>query len=1001
MDGIAWTKHPSYVLSLGTAHWESTQVYYPSVLKEMSVYRMWYSGNGQKIGYAESSDGLSWSRTSLNPVLDAGSSREWDSGGVAVPMVIKDDSIYRMWYEGASPRWRLGYAESEDGLNFTKTPLNPVLDLGLPGTWEDNLVDEAAVIKDGSSYKMWYSGHDGLSYRIGYATAAYGSRFIKQPSNPILDTGPKGSWEAGRVDVPTIRYENGTYEVWYMGAPGPGAANSQIGHATSSDGYVWTRSSNNPVLPLGSSGEFDKHSINTHSVLYENGVYKMWYSGADGPYTNKIGYATSSDGIHWTKYSGNPVLDYNASSWDNGDLMGMSVLNESGLYRMWYAGWDWDGWKWYIGYAYSLDGISWTRPSLGLIDFNGDSNNNLVLAPGPEEHVHSPYVLKEDDGSYSMWYGCRYGLWQICYASSPEGLNWTKEPSNPVIRNSPGFDSSQAAFPFVLKEADSYRMWYGAHDGTNGRVSHAVSYNGIEWTKRAVNPVLDVGPSGSWDDLAADHPAIIKDGDLYKMWYSGHDGSSSHQRRIGYAHSNDGVTWTKPNLGLFYYGGSKNNNIVLVNGSAGSWDQRFVTFPVVIKDGGIYKMWYEGWSGNSGQIGYAESLDGINWAKSTSNPILSPEIGWESFQVGEPSVIKVDSTYHMWYFGGTGIGTDAKIGHATSIDGMIWTRDPQNPVLIPSEQWETTNLEHHEVIFDSGVFKMWFSGWDGVHWRIGYAISLDGTSWTKSLRNPVFGLGSIDSWDDFHVSGPTVINDNGIYKMWYSGYDGINVRIGIASSTHTQTGFFESSVYDLGRLASNWSMVISFNATLPPNTHISFATRTSEDNSTWSPWSSGITISGSSILSPIGRYIQYRATLTSLDARNTPVLHDVAISYQLYLDAEIDIVPKTLKLGKGGKWITCFIELPEGNDPRDIVASSILLNGIVSPVLNESYEFVTDEELYIIDHDGDGIEERMVKFDREAVEEILEVGESVELRITGSLEDETISEGSDFIRVIQ
>jgi predicted GH43/DUF377 family glycosyl hydrolase len=276
MDGIIWTKHPAAVLDSGSSHWESIHVYYPSVLKENSVYRMWYSGNGQKIGYAESSDGLSWSRTSLNPVLDAGSSREWDGGGVAVPMVIKDGSIYRMWYEGASPRWRLGYAESEDGLNFTKTPLNPVLDLGLPGTWEDNLVDEAAVIKDGSSYKMWYSGHDGLSYRIGYASAAYGSRFIKQPSNPVLDTGPAGSWESSRVDFPFIRHEGGLYKMWYMGAPGPGAENSQIGYATSTDGFVWTRWSGNPVLRFGSPGEFDSFSLNAHSILYENGLYKMW-----------------------------------------------------------------------------------------------------------------------------------------------------------------------------------------------------------------------------------------------------------------------------------------------------------------------------------------------------------------------------------------------------------------------------------------------------------------------------------------------------------------------------------------------------------------------------------------------------------------------------------------------------------------------------------------------------------------------------------------------------
>ena len=54
-----------------------------------------------------------------------------------------------------------------------------------------------------------------------------------------------------------------------------------------------------------------------------------------------------------------------------------------------------------------------------------------------------------------------------------------------------------------------------------------------------------------------------------------------------------------------------------------------------------------------------------------------------------------------------------------------------------------------------------------------------------------------------------------------------------------------------------------------------------------------------------------------------------------------------------------------------------------------------------MDQDGDGNEERMVKFDRSQVQSILEVGDSVELTITGLLFDGTAFEGSDFIRVIE
>ena len=117
------------------------------------------------------------------------------------------------------------------------------------------------------------------------------------------------------------------------------------------------------------------------------------------------------------------------------------------------------------------------------------------------------------------------------------------------------------------------------------------------------------------------------------------------------------------------------------------------------------------------------------------------------------------------------------------------------------------------------------------------------------------------------------------------------------------------------------------------------------------------------------------------------------------IEASIDIDPDTLNLKSKGKFITAYIEL-EGADVRDVDASSILLNGVVPPILNEKYGFVTSEDSYIVDHDNDGIMERMVKFDRAEVEKILTPSDEVILTITGSLLDGTEFEGTDTIRVI-
>ena len=49
---------------------------------------------------------------------------------------------------------------------------NPVLNVGGSGTWDDYHVAQGTVLFDGAEYRMWYSGNDGLNYRIGLATSA-------------------------------------------------------------------------------------------------------------------------------------------------------------------------------------------------------------------------------------------------------------------------------------------------------------------------------------------------------------------------------------------------------------------------------------------------------------------------------------------------------------------------------------------------------------------------------------------------------------------------------------------------------------------------------------------------------------------------------------------------------------------------------------------------------------------------------------------------------------
>jgi predicted GH43/DUF377 family glycosyl hydrolase len=108
-------------------------------------------------------------------------------------------------------------------------------------------------------------------------------------------------------------------------------------------------------------------------------------------------------------------------------------------------------------------------------------------------------------------------------------------------------------------------------------MGHAFSPDGIHWTKSSPNPVLDLGPSGSWDDSHVEDPSVIKDGDLYKMWYAGYDGIIY---RIGYATSNDGISWEKNSSGSC--SNTTGDGCVLDKGLDGWWDSAGVAFPTVI-----------------------------------------------------------------------------------------------------------------------------------------------------------------------------------------------------------------------------------------------------------------------------------------------------------------------------------------------------------------------------------------------------------------------------------
>ncbi len=124
----------------------------------------------------------------------------------------------------------------------------------------------------------------------------------------------------------------------------------------------------------------------------------------------------------------------------------------------------------------------------------------------------------------------------------------------------------------------------------------------------------------------------------------------------------------------------------------------------------------------------------------------------------------------MWYsaWGGTGA---VQIGHATSPDGLTWTKDPSNPVLTVGStgSWDISRVEFPSVVFDGTTYHMWYTGGEVYNSKIGYAKSVDGSIWMKYPSNPVLNVGQAGTWDSKFVSYCSVMDTGVKYKMWYCG----------------------------------------------------------------------------------------------------------------------------------------------------------------------------------------------------------------------------------------
>ncbi len=182
------------------------------------------------------------------------------------------------------------------------------------------------------------------------------------------------------------------------------------------------------------------------------------------------------------------------------------------------------------------------------------------------------------------------------------------------------------------------------------------------WTKDPANPVLEAGDPGAWDQGGVVSGAVLFDGSTYHMWYAGLRTIPPvwPDADIGYAWSQDGVTW------------NRHPDPVLVRD--GTWDSAGICPGAVVWDGALYHMWYVGGTSSSfTQTGYATSPDGVTWTPYGGNPVLTgdPAAGTRPRRTST-AVIADGGTYLAWYNGCPAAGSPGCAGlcHLTGRGGL-------------------------------------------------------------------------------------------------------------------------------------------------------------------------------------------------------------------------------------------------------------------------------------------------------------------------------------------
>ena len=281
LPAYAWTRQGT--IFSATETWEQSTVMEPNVIYEGNpqiltaahVFKMWYSGGwvASALGYAESTDGVTWTKYASNPILT----------DAQHTCVIKVDGVYYLYSnKQSSGNAQIDLYTSTDGIHFTLDTAS-VLAIGGVGTWDHGAVGNCRVWREATNqWKMLYDAAASggvVVYRVGLATSTDGRTWTKSGSNPVTPIDHL-------VGRPWVRkYSDGYYYIFAHVSPDVFVPDSIV-RFRSTDLITWTQYPEFTIMPRVGAGEGEDTYIGQASEVFiveTGGTAYMFFAGtSDG-----------------------------------------------------------------------------------------------------------------------------------------------------------------------------------------------------------------------------------------------------------------------------------------------------------------------------------------------------------------------------------------------------------------------------------------------------------------------------------------------------------------------------------------------------------------------------------------------------------------------------------------------------------------------------------------------------------------------------------------------